>query len=222
MTVTGSRTSVRFARRSTRGLLLGYSTPRVTVIGVAVVVAVGGFFFGGAAGFIATAFIWAPLAASAFTRVAGRPAVEWAGTAMHFGARKVAAQTQFRARVGRPWPAGTLALPGDAAALRLHVDEASKAAMIHDPHRHTLTAVLSVSHPAFALLDDPDRSLRVSRWGRVIAQLAQAGTCAALQVLEATIPDPARSQGDWWDRHGVHDGDWAAARVPVTPRAGAP
>jgi hypothetical protein len=41
--------------------------------------------------------------------------------------------------------------------------------MIHDPHRHTLTAVLSVTHPAFALLDDSDRAGRVGRWGRVVA-----------------------------------------------------
>ena len=84
--------------------------------------------------------------------------------------------------------------------------------MIHDPHRQTLTAVVSLSHPAFVLLDDPDRSLRVSRWGRVIAQLAQSGTCAALQVLEATIPDPGRSQSDWWEAHGSHDGGWAPAQ----------
>jgi hypothetical protein len=96
--------------------------------------------------------------------------------------------------------------------MRLHIDESSGAAMIHDPHRQTLTAVLLVSHPAFALLDDPDRALRVGRWGRVIAQLAQSGTCAALQVVEATIPDPARSQTDWWKKNGHDDGGWAATQ----------
>ena len=212
MTAAGAQAGVRFARRSTRGLLLGLSTPRVAVIGAAAAAALTGFLLGGAAVFVASGLVWAPFALSAFARVAGRPAVEWAGTAVHFGARRRSGQTQFRMRVDKPRPAGTLALPGDAASLRLHVDEISEAAMIHDPHRQTLTAVLSVSHPAFVLLDDPDRSLRVSRWGRVIAQLAQSGTCAALQVLEATIPDPGRSQSDWWEAHGSHDGGWAPAQ----------
>ena len=204
--------SVRFARRSTRGLLLGFSTPRVAAFGCAAVVAVVALFVGGPMAFVASGLIWLPLGAAAFVRVAGRPAVEWAGTAAHFGARRANGQTEFRARVERPRPAGTLALPGDGASMRLHVDQASGAVLIHDPHRQTLCAVLSVSHPAFALLDDPDRSLRVSRWGRVIAQLADSGTCAALQVLEATIPDPARSQSDWWETHGRNDGEWAATQ----------
>jgi hypothetical protein len=204
--------SVRFARRSTRGLLLGFSTPRVVVFGCAAAVAMAALFAGGPTAFLASGLVWIPLGAAVFVRVAGRPAVEWAGTAAHFGARRAAGQAEFRVRVDKPRPAGSLALPGDAASMRLYVDEGSGAAMVHDSHRETLVAVLSVSHPAFALLDDPDRSLRVSRWGRVIAQLAQSGTCAAVQVLEATVPDPARSQGDWWETHGIRDGGWAATQ----------
>jgi hypothetical protein len=204
--------SVRFARRSTRGLLLGFSTPRVVVFGCAAAVAMAALFAGGPTAFLASGLVWIPLGAAVFARVAGRPAVEWAGTAAHFGARRAAGQAEFRVRVEKPRPAGSLALPGDAASMRLYVDEGSGAAMVHDPHRETLVAVLSVSHPAFALLDDPDRSLRVSRWGRVIAQLAQSGTCAVVQVLEATVPDPARSQGDWWETHGIRDGGWAATQ----------
>jgi hypothetical protein len=192
--------------------LLGFSTPRVVVFGCAATMAVVALFVGGVMALALSGLIWAPLAASAVVRVAGRPAVEWAGTAAHFGARKAGGQSEFRARPAKPRPAGTLALPGDGASMRLHVDEVSGAAMIHDPHRQTLAAVLSVSHPAFALLDDSDRALRVSRFGRVISQLAQSGTCAALQVLEATIPDPARGQTQWWETRGRNDGGWAAAQ----------
>jgi hypothetical protein len=210
VTPSPSPESVRFARRSTRGLLLGFSTPRVLALAFAAAAAVAALFVGGATAFAIAALLWAPLAASAFVQVAGRPAVEWTGTAAHFAARKVTRQVEFRAKPAKPRPAGTLALPGDAASMRLHVDEASGAAMVHDPHRQSLSAVLSVSHPAFALLDDSDRALRVSRFGRVIAQLAQSGTCAALQVLEATIPDPARGQLQWWETHGRDEGGWAA------------
>lgn len=201
--------SVRFARRSTRGLLLGFSTPRVIVIGVAVVIAVGALFTGGAVAFAVTALMWLPLAASAVVRVGGRPAVEWSATAVHYGARKTSGQTEFRARPTNPRPAGTLALPGDAASLRLHIDERTGAAMIHDPHRQTFTAILAVSHPAFALLDDSERAGRVGRWGRALAGLAVSGTCAAIQILESTIPDPARGQHEWWASHGTHHGGWA-------------
>ncbi len=204
--------SVRFARRSTRGLLLGLSTPRVAVLGVAAAIAVGALFSSGAIGFVVTGLIWAPLAATAAVRVAGRPVVEWSATAIHYATRKTFGQNEFRSRPTRPRPAGTLALPGDAASLRLHVDETSGAAMIHDPHRHTLTAVVPVSHPAFALLDDADRAGRVGRWGRILAGLATTGTCAAVQVLEATVPDPARGQHEWWQTHGTHDGTWADAQ----------
>lgn len=81
--------------------------------------------------------------------------------------------------------------------------------MIHDPHRQTLTAVLAVTHPAFALLDDADRAGRVGRWGRVLAGLGASGTCAGVQVLEATVPDPASGQREWWQARGVGDHGWS-------------
>ena len=201
--------SVRFARRSTRGLLLGFSAPRVVAFGAAAAVAVTAVFTAGAIGLAVSGLLWMPLAATAIVRVAGRPVIEWAPTAIHYSVRKAAGQDQFRVKPTRPRPAGTLALPGDAAALRLHVDETTGAAMIHDPHRQTLTATLPVAHPAFALLDDTDRAGRVGRWGRVLAGLASSGTCAAVQILESTVPDPARGQHEWWNTHGRHDGGWA-------------
>lgn len=208
--MTATEVQVRFGRSSTRGLILGFSAPRVAVLAAAATVAVAGMVLDNAAGLAVSALLWAPLAATAFVRIGGRPAVEWAGTAVGYGTRKAAGQDQYRAKVPlRPRPAGTLALPGDAAALRLHIDETSGAAMVHDPHRQTLTAVVSVSHPAFVLLDSDDRTQRISRWGRVYASLAQAGTCAAIQILEAAVPDPATGQVEWYQARGRHDGGWA-------------
>ncbi len=208
--MSATEVQVRFGRRSTRGLILGFSTPRVAILAAAATVAVLGMVTANATGLAISAVLWAPLAATAFVRVSGRPVIEWAGTAVQFGTRKSTGQDQYRASLPmRPRPAGTLALPGDAAALRLHVDSASGAAMIHDPHRQTLTAVVSVSHPAFVLLDADDRAQRVGRWGRVYASLAQTGTCAAIQVLEAAVPDPATGQDEWYQSRGRHDGGWA-------------
>lgn len=202
--------TVRFGRRSTRGLILGFSTPRVIALAGAASVAIIGLVSAGSYGFILAGIVWGPLAASALVRVAGRPAVEWAGTAAHFQARKATGQLEYRSQHPvRPRPAGTLALVGDAASLRVYNDPVTGAAMVHDPHRSTLTAVIGVSHPAFVLLDPDERVQRVSRWGRLYAALAQSGTCAALQVLEATLPDPATGQAEWYAAHGVHDNSWA-------------
>ncbi len=201
--------SVRFGRRPARGVLLGFSAPRVLVLGVAAAIAVAGLVAANAAGFVVSAVLWGPLVASAFVRVGGRPAVEWAPTAAQFWGRRSSGQTEYRSRVTAPRPGGTLALGGDGAILRFLVDPDTGAAMIHDPHRQTLTAVLSVSHPAFVLLDRDDRSQRVSRWGRVLAGLAQSGTAAAVQVLEATVPDPGDGVAEWYLAKGAGPAGWA-------------
>ena len=127
--------AVRFARGSTRGLLLGFSAPRVAALGTAGTVAALAVFAGGAMAFAISAAFWLPLGAAAIVRSGG--ARRWNGSAepLHYEARKASSQTEFRGRPARPRPSGTLALPGDAASLRLHVEEDSGAAMIHDPHR---------------------------------------------------------------------------------------
>ena len=200
---------VRFGRRSARGLMLGFSAPRVVALALAAAIAVGGMIVDDGIGLLLSAVAWVPIATTAFFRVHGRPVVEWAGTTVQFGARKATGQDQYRARHPlRPRPAGTLALPGDAAALRLHRDEPSGAVMIHDPHRQTFTAIVAVSHPAFVLLDSDDRAQRVSRWGRVYSSLAQSGSCATIQILEAAVPDPATGQVEWYEAHGRQDNGW--------------
>jgi hypothetical protein len=185
------------------------------VIGVAAAAAIVGLVGEAGRGFVISAVLWAPLLATAFVRVAGRPAVEWAPTAVQFWGRRQTGQTEYRATITQPRPAGTLALGGDGAALRFHVDHPSGATMIHDPHRRTLTAVLSVSHPAFVLLDRDDRGQRVSRWGRVLAGLAQSGTLAALQIIEATVPDPGDGLVEWFASQGDGSAGWAAEQYAV-------
>ncbi len=68
-----------------------------------------------------------------------------------------------------------MALPGDAASLRFHLDADTGACMIHDPHRRTLAAVVEVSHPAYVLLGADQQHGRVAGWGRALAALAQSG-----------------------------------------------
>ena len=201
--------TVRFGRRPSRGLILGFSAPRVVALGLAGAVALASLVADNGLGLAVSAVVWVPLVAAAFVRVAARPVADWAGTAGHYGLRCATGQTSYRTGSPlAPRPAGTLALPGDAASLRLWVDPVSAAAMIHDPHRRTLTAVVSVAHPAFVLLDPDERAQRVSRWGRVYAALAGSGTCAAVQVLEAAVPDPAVGPSEFYGAHGRRNGAW--------------
>lgn len=205
--------SARFGRRSTRGVLLGFTGWRVAALTVAIVA----FMFwlmlaGGIAGFGLGVLAAAGPVAAAFVRVGGLPAIEWTPVALHWQTRVLAGQTTYRAKPTRPRSAGTLALPGDAASLRFYVPEAQPVCMIHDPWRNTLAAILHVRHPAYVLLSPDEQAQRVSAWGRVQASLAQSGSCAGLQVMEAAIPDAGQAVRDWYDHHATLRDGWAAGQ----------
>ena len=201
--------TVRFGRHSTRGVLLGFSLPRVVALGFVVIVVVVALAGAGETGFVLSGVLWVPLLVSATVSVQGKPAIEWVPVAGHYWTRKHQGQTEFRAKPSKPRPAGTLALPGDAGALRFYDDSVTGCVMVHDPHRQTLSATLLVEHPAYVLLSPDEQAQRVSAWGRTLASLAQSGTCAALQVLEATVPDPGVGVAGWYEHQGLHDGSWA-------------
>lgn len=202
--------AVRFAKRQTRGLILGLSTARVLSAGAALAVLVAGLLIAGIVGALVSCVVWGPLTGGAILLWRGRPAVEWAPVAGQWAIREATGQTRYRARYLTPRPAGTMALPGDAAALRFHNDPVTGATMIHDPHRQTLTAVLTVDHPAYVLLGSDQQRDRVAAWGRVLAGLAQSGICSAVQVLESTIADDGSELVDWYETNGVGAGNWAA------------
>src|SRR3954454_9466688 len=201
---------VRFGRRQSKGILLGFSGPRLIAIGAAVALLVLGMFAFGAAGLALLSPMWAGLIAVAFVRWNGAPVVEAIPNLTHWSRRQAAGQTRYRAQITTPRPAGTMALPGDAAALRLHVHDASGAVMVHDPHRRTLSVVPKVTHPAYVLLSADDQRRRVAAWSRVLASLAATGSCAGVQVLESTLPDPGHGVIEWYSMRGVHDGSWSA------------
>ena len=188
---------------------MGFSLPRVLAIGLSAIVVVIGLTVAGGMGFVISALVWAPLMASALMNVRGKPAIEWVSVAGQYWGRKQRGQTEFRSKPSKPRPAGTLALPGDAASLRFYDDPVTGCVMVHDPHRNTISATLLVEHPAYVLLSPDEQVTRVSAWGRTLASLGQSGTCATLQVLEATVPDPGVGVTGWYESRGVHDGGWA-------------
>lgn len=202
--------AVQFSRLTRRGILLGLSLPQLIALATGVLSIVGALYAGGGILLAWTAPIWLLSAVLAWTPVGGRKLIEWVPVTFRWVARTQARQTVFRRRVVKPRPAGTLALPGDAASLREWEDPETGAAMIHDPHHQTLTAIVGVSHPAFVLLDPGEQERRVATWGRVLATTCRSGRIARLQVCERTLPDGGSGLVEWWQRHGTDDGSWTS------------
>jgi hypothetical protein len=201
---------VKFSRLARRGVLLGLSGPQLAVVGVAAITLVSTLYLGGGILLAYAAPIIVTCAALAWVGIGGRKLIEWLPIVARWVWRSTGGQLTYRRRVVRPRPAGTLALPGDAAGLRQWVDPDTGAVMVHDPHRATLTAIVGVSHPAFILLDPLEQQRRVTSWGRVLATACRSGRIASLQVLERTLPDSGKGLAAWWAQHGTHDGSWTS------------
>lgn len=196
--------AVKFSRLPRRGILLGLTAAQLVALGVGLLpVGVALYVAGSAAMYVLP---WLAAAASvALVPVGGRVVVDWLPIALCWAWRTVTGQLEFRARIDRPRPAGTLALPGRAAALRLIVDTVTGAALVHDPHAATLTVTIPVASSGFALLDPADQARRVTGWGRVLATVCRSGRISALTVSERTLPGSGASLAGWWRENGTDD-----------------
>lgn len=217
----GDLIPVKFSRLTRRGILLGLSLPQLVALGIGVITLVWGFYAGGGMLIAFSAPVWLCAAAVVWIRIAGRPIVEWIPVAFWWMWKTTGGQLLYRRRVVKPRPAGSLALPGDMARLREYDDPITGAGMVHDPTASTLTAIIAVSHPAFALLDPCEQERHVTSWGRVLATVCRSGRLAMLQVLERTLPDSGTGLAEWWASHGSADGSWASTTyAELIDRAG--
>ena len=209
---------IKFSRLTRRGVLLGLSGPQLACVGTAAGSLVLALYVGAVAFAVPIIILCLSVA---FVKIGGRTLVEWAPIATIWAWRSAGGQLTYRRRVLKPRPAGTLALPGDAARLRQWVDIETGAVMVHDPHAATLTAIIGVTHPAFVLLDPAEQERRVVTWGRVLATACRSGRIASLQVMERTLPESGKGLADWWQRHGTHDDTWASKTyADLVDRAG--
>lgn len=211
-------TPIKFSRLTLRGVLLGLSGPQLLMTSLAAGTLILGLYVGAV---VMTFPIIGLFVALAFVGVGGRKLVEWAPLGARWFWRSAGGQLIYRRRIVKPRPAGTLALPGDAARLRQWLDPETGAVMVHDPHAATLTAVVGVSHPAFVLLDPAEQERRVVAWGRVLATACRSGRIASLQVMERTLPDSGMGLARWWDSHGNQDQTWTSTTyAELIERAG--
>ena len=212
---------VQFSRLTKRGILMGLSLPQLIVLGIAILTIVTSLYTAGGMGVAWTSPVWAGAGLVAIIPASGRKLIEWVPILARWVMRTYLGQLIFRRRIIKPRPAGTLALPGDAAPLREWEDHETEAAMIHDPHAQTLTAILGVSHPAFVLLDPGEQQRRVAGWGRALASACRSGRIARIQVSERTLPDSGTGLAEWWRQHGKDSGSWVATTyAELIDRAG--
>lgn len=200
---------VKFSRLTKRGIILGLSLPQVIALAIAVAVFVASLYAGGPAA-LYTSPVWGTALVLAWAGIGGRKLVEWVPIGLHRLLRSFLGQTRYRRRIVKPRPAGTLALPGDAAPLRQYEDPETGAVMVHDPHAQTLTALVEVTHPSFILLDPGEQERRVHAWGRVLSTACRSTRIARLQVLERTVPDSGQGLAQWWAEQGTDDDSWVA------------
>lgn len=198
----------RFPRQPRRGMLLGFSRPRV-LAGLASFILLVICVTSGhksAIGFAIVVDI--VLISSTVIRIQGRHLIEWVPLASQWQVRRIGKQRTFRARVSERRPAGTLALPGNATNLRfISVDDVT---YIHDPSAGTLTAALRVEHSAMVLLDRDAQAERVANWSRVLSGLAGSGSVDHVAIIEETIPDTGNGPMDWFLERWTKYDDWAS------------
>jgi hypothetical protein len=202
-----SLTPVKFSRLARRGVLLGLSGPQLLMASLAAGTLILGLYVGAV---VMTFPVIGVFLALAFVAADGRRLIEWAPIGTRWLWRSTGGQLIYRRRIMKPRPAGTLALPGDAARLRQWADADTGAVMVHDPHAATLTAIIGVAHPAFVLLDPAEQERRVVSWGRVLATACRSSRIGSLQVMERTLPDSGEGLAQWWDSHGGRDQTWTS------------
>ncbi|MCF4123662.1 PrgI family protein [Antribacter sp. KLBMP9083] len=202
-------TPLKFSRLPKRALLLGLTAAQVAALAAGALPLIAAIYLGGT-GVAAAAPIAALSAMVALMPVGGQPLVDWLPIGLAWAWRSTTGQLEYRVRLDRPRPAGTLALPGRAAALRIVEDPATGAALVHDPHAVTLTATMPVTSSAFTMLDPADQARRVAAWGRVLATTCRSGRIAALTVTERTLPGSGASLTEWWQTNGNDDGSLPA------------
>ncbi|MGN6131171.1 MAG: SCO6880 family protein [Nocardioidaceae bacterium] len=202
-------TPVKFSRLTTRGVLLGLSAAQLVAVGIGAASLVVALYVGGGMPLVVSPVILVCAALAGMT-AGGRKLIEWLPIVGRWVLRSSGGQLLYRRRIMKPRPAGTLALPGDAAPLRQWVDPETGAVMVHDPHQATLTAIVGVSHPAYILLDPAEQERRVIGWGRVLATVCRSGRIASLQIMERTLLDAGSGLAEWWSRHGSQDDSWTS------------
>lgn len=204
-----------FPRRSSRGALLGLSRAALACVLAGAVIAVFSMpVSGGVHGLLVTMPVWATLWLLGLTPMGavGGKVVDWAPVAVSFAVRRATGQYQYRRPVWRTRPAGTLALPGSRARLRLYMDERDQTAFVHDPHKRTLTVTCKVTHGQFLMSDPASRQQSADGFAGLLASVGQADGVSRIQIQHRVMADGGVAVRSHWDQWEDKAADGAVRR----------
>lgn len=168
---------------------MGLTWPGISCLAIVVVLAFGMILGGWSPAFLLPLMVL--LVVAGVARPGGRALVSWIPILGGFFLRAATAQTQFTRRIAAPRATANLGLPGDAARLRVVIDEGGNA-FVHDPTMKQLTAILRVTHSGTVLMDT-DRQVDLDRgWAAALDAVAKFDDdVCRVQVLERTLPSGA-------------------------------
>lgn len=194
-----------FPRRSSRGVVLGLSGAAMGCVLLGAGIAVFSLpVTGSVTGLAVTLPVWGLLLVLGLVpmgTVGGR-LIDWVPVGVSYITRRATGQHQYRRPVFRTRPAGTLALPGSRARLRLVVDERTGTALVHDPHKRTLAATCLVAHGQFMMSDGIEQTAKANGFAGLCSAVGEADGVIRLQVLERSMADSGvgvRSHWEQWD-----------------------
>jgi hypothetical protein len=212
-----------FGRRQRDSIVAGLSATQLMCVGATLLVFIPSMYVGQLPLVMMTAVLWVPPLVLAFVPLHGRKAVDWLPVVRDYVGRKYTGQTTYRAATSRPRPAGTLALPGRAAALRQYVHDPTGAVMIHDPHERTLTVTARIIPGAWTLAEPAEQDRRAEAWGSILASFCSRNTgIARIQILERTLPESGVAAEQYWAQYGRDDGSWESESYKTLLQSAAP
>ena len=188
-------------RRSSSGVFLGLSFRAMMCVIASVGVAVFATpVFGGFRGLAITAPVWLPLLVLGLWPVAyidGR-AIDWLPIGVSHLIRRATRQHQYRAKVWRTRPEGTLGLPGNRARLEMLVDEASGTVMVLDRRKKTLAVTAAVQGSSFLLDETADQNAKGNGYGRLLSVVGSTEGIKRIQVRTRSTADVGADIHRYW------------------------
>lgn len=192
-----------FPRRSSRGVVLGLSGPALACVLTGAVIMVFSIPVAGTVhGLVASMPVWLTLGVLGLVpmgAVGGR-LIDWLPVGISYALRRATGQHQFRRPVWTTRPAGTLALAGSRARLRVHLDERDSTAFLHDPHKRTLSATCKVSHGQFMMSDPDAQQALANGYADLLSSLGQADGICRIQVQQRAMADGGVAVKAHWGR----------------------
>ena len=178
---------VRFARRSTQGLILGLDGWNLGSLAIGAGIFLAMLYRVGIVGVLATAPLWGAFAILGLIRPAGMSGLRfvalWAGLQLRVSAGL--AKEQYRPeRLTKP---GTLNLPGRLRNVRLW-DSATGLAVVFDPVERTFSITAELLVSGFLMREDAERATLVGGFSRVLGQMTRMAGVTRVTIQERTVP----------------------------------